>query len=123
MSSEFNKEKFFGWRMIITANLIDFISAGLAFYAFTAVFSGFLLEEFSTSRFLVSLTISVLLASAGVFSPIMGFFLDRFPIRKILAIGAILFGLGLILLSTVKNLTQFLLIYGTHLGAKWADRI
>jgi MFS family permease len=113
MSSEFNKEKFFGWRMIITANLIDFISAGLAFYAFTAVFSGFLLEEFSTSRFLVSLTISVLLASAGVFSPIMGFFLDRFPIRKILAIGAILFGLGLILLSTVKNLTQFLLIYGT----------
>ena len=31
MSSEVNKEKFFGWRMIISANLVDFISAGLAF--------------------------------------------------------------------------------------------
>ena len=111
MNRESYKEKFFGWRMIIAANFIDFFSAGLAFYAY-AVFFGFIQEEFSASRFLVSITISILICSAGVISPFMGLVLDRFPIRRILAIGAILFGSGLILLSTVKNFTQFLLIYG-----------
>ena len=106
MNTESYKEKFFGWRMIIAANFIDFFSAGLAFYAY-AVFFGFIQEEFSASRFLVSITISILICSAGVISPFMGLVLDRFPIRRILAIGAILFGSGLILLSTVKNFTQF----------------
>ena len=64
MSSEVNKEKFFGWRMIISANLVDFISAGLAFYAY-AIFFGFIQEEFSASRFLVSTTVSVMILAAG----------------------------------------------------------
>ena len=53
MSTEILKQKFYGWRMIAGANLVDFFSAGLAFYAY-AVFFGFIQEEFSASRFLVS---------------------------------------------------------------------
>jgi len=115
MSSELNKEKFFGWRMIISANFVDFISAGLAFYAY-AIFFGFIQEEFSASRFLVSTTVSVMILSAGIYSPFMGIILDKFPIRKILAIGAFLYGLGFILLSTAQTFIQFLIIYGTFVA-------
>ena len=115
MSSEFIKEKFLGWRMIISANLVDFISAGLAFYAY-AIFFGFIQEEFSASRFLVSTTVSVMILAAGIYSPVMGIILDKFPIRKILTIGAFLFGLGFILLSTAQSFIQFLIIYGTFVA-------
>jgi len=101
--------------MVVYANLVDFVSVGLAFYAY-AVFFGFIQQEFEASRFLVSSTVSVMILAAGIYSPIMGFILDKFPIKKLLSIGAIIFGSGFILLSFVQNFTQFLMVYGTFLA-------
>ena len=111
MSTDSIKKKFLGWRMIISANFIDFISGGLAFYAY-AVFFSFIQDEFSASRFLVSLTVSVMILTAGLYSPLMGYILDRFSIRKVLTVGAVIYGLGLTLLSVVQSFYQFLFIYG-----------
>ena len=111
MSTDSIKQKFLGWRMIISANFIDFISGGLAFYAY-AVFFSFIQDEFSASRFLVSLTVSVMILTAGLYSPLMGYILDRFSIRKVLTVGAVIYGLGLTLLSVVQSFYQFLFIYG-----------
>ena len=105
------KQKFIGWRMIIGANLVDFFSAGLAFYAY-AVFFSFIQDEFSASRFLVSLTVSVTILAAGIYSPLLGYVLDKFPIKKVLTVGAIIFGAGFILLSFTQSFFQFLLVYG-----------
>lgn len=105
------KQKFIGWRMIIGANLVDFFSAGLAFYAY-AVFFGFIQDEFSASRFLVSLTVSVTILAAGIYSPLLGYVLDKFPIKRVLTVGAIIFGAGFILLSFTQSFFQFLLVYG-----------
>ena len=106
------KQKFIGWRMIIGANLVDFFSAGLAFYAY-AVFFGFIQDEFSASRFLVSLTVSVTILAAGIYSPLLGYVLDKFPIKRVLTVGAIIFGAGFILLSFTQSFFQFLLVFGT----------
>ena len=111
MSTETLKQKFYGWRMIAGANLVDFFSAGLAFYAY-AVFFGFIQEEFSASRFLVSLTVSITILAAGIYSPLLGYILDKFPIKKVLTIGALIFGLGFILLSVTQTFFQFLFVYG-----------
>jgi len=111
MSTETLKQKFYGWRMIAGANFVDFFSAGLAFYAY-AVFFGFIQEEFSASRFLVSLTVSMTILAAGIYSPLLGYILDKFPIKKVLTIGALIFGLGFILLSVTQTFFQFLLVYG-----------
>ncbi len=105
------KQKFIGWRMIIGANLVDFFSAGLAFYAY-AVFFSFIQDEFSASRFLVSLTVSVTILAAGIYSPLLGYVLDKFPIKRVLTVGAIIFGVGFILLSFTQSFFQFLLVYG-----------
>ena len=111
MSTDSIKQKFLGWRMIISANFIDFISGGLAFYAY-AVFFSFIQDEFSASSILVSLTVSVMILTAGLYSPLMGYILDRFSIRKVLTVGAVIYGLGLTLLSVVQSFYQFLFIYG-----------
>ena len=111
MSTETIKQKFYGWRMIVGANLVDFFSAGLAFYAY-AVFFGFIQEEFSASRFLVSLTVSMTILAAGIYSPLLGYILDKFPIKKVLTIGALIFGFGFILLSITQTFFQFLFVYG-----------
>ena len=100
MSTETIKQKFYGWRMIVGANLVDFFSAGLAFYAY-AVFFGFIQEEFSASRFLVSLTVSMTILAAGIYSPLLGYILDKFPIKKVLTIGALNFGFGFIEVGTI----------------------
>tara|TARA_B100000700_G_scaffold144753_1_gene160958 strand:+ start:1441 stop:2676 length:1236 start_codon:yes stop_codon:yes gene_type:complete len=112
MSTETIRKKFYGWRMIAGANLVDFFSAGLAFYAY-AVFFGFIQEEFSASRFLVSLTVSMTILAAGIYSPLLGYILDKFPIKKVLTIGALIFGFGFILLSITQTFFQFLIVYGS----------
>ena len=57
-----------------------------------------------------------MILAAGIYSPVMGIILDKFPIRKILTIGAFFFGLGFILLSTAQSFIQFLIIYGTFVA-------
>ena len=115
MNTDSTKQKFLGWRMIISANFIDFISGGLAFYAY-AVFFSFIQDEFSASRFLISLTVSVMILTAGLYSPLMGYILDRFSIRKVLAVGAVIYGFGLTLLSVAQSFYQFLFIYGAFVS-------
>ena len=75
-----------------------------------AVFFGFIQEEFSASRFLVSLTVSMTILSAGIYSPLLGYILDKFPIKKVLTIGALIFGFGFILLSITQTFFQFLFV-------------
>ncbi len=111
MSTQTIKQKFYGWRMVIGANLVDFFSAGFGFYIYP-IFALHLIEEFSLSIFIVNLTFSITLAAAGIYSPFMGYILDKFSIKKVIAIGAIIFGFGFILLSFTKNFYQFLFIYG-----------
>ena len=38
--------------------------------------------------------------------------LDKFPIKRVLTVGAIIFGVGFILLSFTQSFFQFLLVYG-----------
>ena len=51
-----------------------------------------------------------------VFAPICGHLVDRYSIKKILSLGSLLFGLGLIALGFCQNYFQFLIVYGTILS-------
>jgi len=108
-------KNFYGWRIVGVAALINFFSIGLPFYAFS-VFYIHLQEEFNASRFLISSTLSILIIAGGVFSPICGYLVDKYSIKKILSIGSVLFGLGLIALGFCQTYYQFLIVYGTILS-------
>ena len=106
---------FYGWKIVGAAALINFFSIGLPFYAFS-VFYIHLQEEFNASRFLISSTLSILIIAGGVFAPICGHLVDRYSIKKILSLGSLLFGLGLIALGFCQNYYQFLIVYGSILS-------
>ena len=110
MSTETIKQKFYGWRMVVGANLVDFFSAGFGFYIYP-IFALYLIEEFSLTVFIVNLTFSITIAAAGIYSPFMGYVLDKFSIKKVVSVGAMVFGFGFILLSFTQNFYQFLCIY------------
>ena len=55
---------------------------------------------------------SVTILAAGIYSPLLGYVLDKFPIKRVLTVGAIIFGVGFILLSFTQSFFQFLLVYG-----------
>jgi OFA family oxalate/formate antiporter-like MFS transporter len=44
---------------------------------------------------------------AGIFSPVIGFLVDRFGSRKLILVGTLLSGLGLLVLSFTRSLTMF----------------
>ncbi|MDA8852502.1 MFS transporter [Hyphomicrobiales bacterium] len=108
-------KKFYGWRIVGAAGLINFFSIGLPFYAFS-VFYIHLQEEFNASRFLISSTLSILIIAGGIFAPICGHLVDRYSIKKMLSLGSLLFGVGLIALGFCQNYYQFLIVYGTILS-------
>tara|TARA_B100000683_G_scaffold128483_1_gene125956 strand:- start:315 stop:1382 length:1068 start_codon:yes stop_codon:yes gene_type:complete len=54
-----------------------------------------------------------MIIAAGVFAPICGQLVDKFSLKNLLSIGAIIFGAGLILLGFCQTYYQFLIVYGS----------
>ena len=103
---------FHGWRIVASSGFINMFSVGIPFYAYS-VFYIHLQDEFNAGRFLISSTLSIMIIAAGVFAPICGQLVDKFSLKNILSIGAIIFGLGLISLSFCQTYYQFLIVYGS----------
>ena len=54
---------------------------------------------------------------SGLLAPVMGWWGDRYGVRKMMVLGAILFIAGMVLTGTMTNLWQFYLFFGILLGA------
>ena len=87
-------------------------SVGIPFYAYS-IFYIHLQNEFNAGRFLISSTLSIMIIAAGVFAPICGQLVDKFSLKNLLSFGAIIFGVGLILLGFCQTYYQFLIVYGS----------
>ncbi len=105
-------KSFHGWRIVASSGFINMFSVGIPFYAYS-IFYIHLQNEFSAGRFLISSTLSIMIIAAGVFAPICGQLVDRFSLKNLLSIGAIIFGIGLILLGFCQTYYQFLIVYGS----------
>ena len=96
---------FLGRRMIALAALANFLASGVTFGAF-GNFVGPLSEAFSVPRSTIGLGASFTVLALGVAAPFVGGWLDRGRARQMMAWGAIVTGLGLILLSRADSLGQ-----------------
>ena len=105
-------KSFHGWRIVASSGFINMFSVGIPFYAYS-VFYIHLQNEFNAGRFLISSTLSIMIIAAGVFAPICGQLVDKFSLKNLLSIGAIIFGIGLILLGFCQTYYQFLIVYGS----------
>ena len=106
---------FIGWRMVAVAFFVDFIAVGFFFYSYGVFFKA-IATEFGDSRLGVSIGTTVTMGVGAVLAPFIGQALDRYPLKNIMAIGAISMGSGFLLLGFVETPLQFYLVLGLFIG-------
>ena len=110
-----NPSLFLGWRMVAVAFLVDFIAVGFFFYSYGIFFKA-IAVEFGDSRFGVSIGVTVTQGVGALLAPFIGRALDRFPLKNVMACGAISMGTGFGLLGLVQTPLQFYLVLGVFVG-------
>src|SRR4030042_7018613 len=86
----------YGWWIVAASFFIALYVAGLIFFGFTAFFEP-IVQEFGWSYTAVSIGASLRGLEAGILAPLIGFLVDRFGSRKLVLLGVITVGLGLLL--------------------------
>ena len=97
---------FYGWWIVGACFFIALYTGGAVFYGFTAVFEP-IAKEFGWSYTQISLAASLRGLEWGVLAPFIGMLVDRWGPRRLLFGGAIITGLGLLLLSRTTSLSTF----------------
>ena len=86
--------------------LISAYANGVVFYSFTAVLEP-IVKEFKWSYAQVSFAASIRGFETSFLGPLVGFLFDRFGPRRLIIAGAIIIGLGLLLLSRTNSIIIF----------------
>ena len=97
---------YYGWWIVLASFITAFYVAGTIFYGFTAFIEP-LANEFGWSYTQISLAASLRGLEMGLLAPFVGILVDRFGSRKLLLIGSLVLGFGIILLGFTKSLAMF----------------
>lgn len=99
---------FYGWWIVAACFLIAAYTAGVIGWGFTAVFEP-IKNEFGWTSAQVSYSSSLRGMETGLFAPLVGYMVDRFSARKVIFVGGIITGLGLIVMGRVNSLLSYFL--------------
>jgi MFS family permease len=72
--------------------------------------------DFSASRVEISFAFATVEAVSTAFAPVLGFLLDRYPIRNVMVWGAAWLGAGFIAMSQVSTILQFTVVTALFVG-------
>ncbi len=97
---------YYGWWIVLANFVVVFYVAGTIFYGFTAFIEP-LVAEFGWSYTQVSLASSIRGLEMGILAPVVGFLVDRYGSRRLLFIGIIALGAGIILFGFTRSLLMF----------------
>jgi sugar phosphate permease len=101
---------FYGWWVILALLPACLVHSGAPFYVFGIFYKPFI-EEFGWSRAEIALTMTIYLLTMGLSSPVIGKLTDIFSPRKMIIAGAVVGGIGFILVSKVTALWQLYVLY------------
>ncbi|MFC2008327.1 MFS transporter [Chloroflexota bacterium] len=113
--SLFKQDKAFSsWAIVGALALVmtGFYGAQFSF----GIFLKPILEEFGWTRAMTSGAISIVSGVAGLSGILMGRLTDRYGARMLITIGALLGGLGYLLLSQISSLWQLYVYFGVTVG-------
>src|SRR4030042_950769 len=100
------KDLYYGWWVVIACFMINLYVGGVIFFGFTAFFEP-IRQELGWSYAQISFATSLRGLEMGILAPVVGFLVDRFGSRKLLFLGTITLGFGLISLSATHSLAMF----------------
>lgn len=101
--------------MVAVAFFVDFVAVGFFFYSYGVFFKA-IAAEFGGSRLGVSLGLTATSLVGAVVAPLVGFALDRYPLKRIIALGSTSMAMGFFALSQVRTPLQFYLAIGIFIG-------
>ena len=102
---------FYGYYLLAVTFLFLVLFNGSGVFAFS-LFVRPLEASFGWGRGQVMAGFTVYYAMVGIASPIVGRFVDRYGARPVIPVGAVLTGLGFVLVSRMSDLYLFYLGYG-----------
>ncbi len=100
------------WVIVAYTLVIQAVSLGILVYSF-ALFAVPWLDEFGVPRTEVMLTGSLLQFSVGLFSPMAGRAMDRYPMHWLVLLGLGSLVCGLLLVAQARELWQIQILYAT----------
>jgi len=111
---------FYGWWIVAASFFLFLTCGGIAFYGFTAFFNP-IGEEFGWGAAQLSLAFSLRSLESGVMAPLVGYFMDKIGVRKVIVFGIVISGFGFLLMCFTNSLLFFyisfmLLSIGTSCG-------
>jgi MFS family permease len=96
---------FYGWWVVAASFAILFVSVGVGLYA-PPVFLVPLQGHFGWSRATISGGFAVAAVMSGVLSPLVGVLIDRYGVRRVVALGALVMGSAFALMGLMEALWQ-----------------
>lgn len=108
---------FYGW-WIVAASFVMFIfCGGTYYYGFTAFFNP-MVDEFGWTYTATSLAFSLRSVEMSFLAPVVGLLIDRFGPRKMILMGVVAMGGGMVMMSSVHSIGMFYIAFlVTSLGS------
>lgn len=101
---------FYGW-IIVASSVAMNCYLSIAFFQGFQVFFLPILNEFGWSRAALSGAFSLRQLENGILAPIVGFLVQHWGPRKVIFLGVVIAGTGLILISFINSLTAFYIAF------------
>jgi sugar phosphate permease len=101
---------FYGWYIVAACFVVNFIVFGISVNTFT-VYVKPIEAEMGWSRKAISAAMSLAPVAMGIASPFVGRLIDRIGARFVMAAGALIVGVGSLLLAKTQSLPYFYAVY------------
>ena len=112
-----NRQVHYAWVIVAVAAAMGFITSAVRFAAAALVpHLSDPVAGFGWSYGAISLAFSLQWIVLGLMSPYIGLLGDRYGVRRLLLLGAVLFIAGMMLTGVMTNLWQFYVFFGALLG-------
>ena len=106
---------FYGWTVVGAAFLAQNFAIGITFGGYSPLLQA-LEDRFDTSRGLAATGLSMVSLSLGLMAPVIGSLLQKYSARKIMLSGAALMAAGFALVPLVTSIYAMLAIYALMIG-------
>lgn len=108
-SSSKSRGQFQGWKILVLAAFSQFVSVGFTVYLI-GLYLEPLAQAFSATPGQLGWSSSIFLLVSSGLGPLLGYWVDRGAVRKLMSLGALLLGCGFLLLSLCTSLLQAALV-------------
>jgi MFS family permease len=101
---------FYGWWIVLAGTAILFVSSGIGFYGHGVILDP-LRELHGWSKATISSAVTLYFFTSGIMGMIIGRQVDRYGPKWVLILGAVVIGIGFLLLSFINSVWQLYLLY------------